>query len=147
MIKQGPRQKHEGASRLGEIMADREKVRVCDLAERTATFGEAAIRLARSVKIDPVTERLVPQLVAAATSVGANYAEAEEAESRRDFRHKLAVCAKECRESKHFIRMVAAAQPTLAEDARRLYREAHELVLILAAGLRSLDRRDGRPNP
>ena len=112
-----------------------------DLEERTARFGEEVITLAKRIALDPITQRLIPQLVAAATSVGANYCEAEEAESRKDFRHKLAICKKECRESKHFLRMVACARPALREDILRLHREAHQLNLIFAASIRTLDAR------
>jgi four helix bundle protein len=50
-----------------------------DLEERTARFGEAVIRFAKKIPIDPVTESLIKQLVSAATSVGANYCEADDA--------------------------------------------------------------------
>ena len=49
-----------------------------DLEERTALFGEAIIEFARKVPVDPVTTRLIPQLVAAGTSGGANYCEADD---------------------------------------------------------------------
>lgn len=118
-----------------------------DLEERTARFGEDVIALAKKITIDPVTERLVPQLVAAATSVGGNYGEAQEAESLKDFRHKLAVSKKESRESKHYLRMACAARPHLRDEIARLHREAHELNLILAASIRKVDARLPRPKP
>lgn len=49
-----------------------------DLEERTALFGESVIDFAKKVLVNPVTSRLIPQLVAAGTSVGANYREAKE---------------------------------------------------------------------
>jgi hypothetical protein len=52
------------------------KARVYDLEERTAKFGEAVIDFAKSIPQNPVTNRIINQLVGAATSVGANYAEA-----------------------------------------------------------------------
>ena len=50
-----------------------------DLEERTALFGEAVIAFARKIPRDPVTQRLISQLVGAGTSVGANYCEADDA--------------------------------------------------------------------
>jgi four helix bundle protein len=64
----------------------------------TALFGETVIRLCRQVKRDTVTDPLVRQLVRAATSVGANYCEANDAISRKDFRHRIAICRKEAKE-------------------------------------------------
>ena len=101
-----------------------------DLEERTAKFGEAIIRFARKIPIMPITQRLIPQLVGAGTSVGANYCEADDAESGQDFRHKIGICKKESRETKHFLRMIAVAVPELTDEARVHWQEAKELNLI-----------------
>ena len=104
--------------------------KVYDLEERTASFGENTIRLAKKIPINKITERIIPQLVAAATSIGANYCEADDAESPKDFKHKIGICKKEARETKHFLRMLAAAAPELADEARILWKEAKEIHLI-----------------
>ena len=101
-----------------------------DLEERTATFGEDVIRFCKKVKKGPITSPLVNQLVKAATSIGANYSEADDAESKKDFKHKVGICKKECREAKHFIRMIVAADKSLKIDAEILWQEAKELNLI-----------------
>jgi four helix bundle protein len=103
-----------------------------DLEERTARFGEEAVRFSRRIPRDPSNNRLIDQLVGAATSVPANYCEASESVSRKDFRYSISRCAKEAKETRLFLRMIAASEPTLANDARRLYREANELLLIFA---------------
>ncbi len=107
-----------------------------DLEERTALFGSAVIRFAKKIPRGvsfPENNRLVDQLVGAATSVGANYCEANEGVSKKDFRHPISRCVKEAKEAKFFLRMVVASEPQLAEEARRLYREASELLLIFAS--------------
>lgn len=101
-----------------------------DLEERTAKFGEAIIRFAKNIPVTPITQRLIPQLVGAGTSTGANYCEADDAESGRDFRHKIGICKKESREAKHFLRMIATAASELADEARIHWQEAKELNLI-----------------
>jgi four helix bundle protein len=106
---------------------------VYDLEERTACFGEAVIQFAKKIPRHPVNDRLVDQLVGAATSVGANYAEADDGVSRNDFRHRIGICRKEARESKHFLRMVAVAEESLKPEARVLWQEAKELHLIFCA--------------
>jgi len=104
-----------------------------DLEERTARFGEAVIGLAKKIATGPVNSPLINQLVRAATSVGANYAEADDAYSKKEFLMKIGICKKEARETKHWLRMLATAEPALKNDARVLWQEAKELHLIFAA--------------
>ncbi len=73
-----------------------------------------------------------------AASIGANYAEGDDAESKKDFRHKIGICRKESKEAKHWLRMIAAAEAQLMEQARILYKEAMELNLIFGAIRRKL---------
>jgi len=92
------------------------------------------------VRENPVTKPLVGQLVRAATSVGANYCEADEAESKKDFRHKIGICVKEARETKHWLQMMVAAAPEHRDAAAILWREAKELTLVFGAIARSCDK-------
>ncbi len=101
-----------------------------DLEERTAKFGENVILFCKKVPRNPITIPLITQLVKAGTSVGANYCEADDAESKKDFKHKIGIVKKESRESKHFIRMIVVAVPKLKEDGKPLWQEAKELNLI-----------------
>ena len=104
-----------------------------DLEERTAVFGEAVIRFAKTIPKNPVTTPLISQLVRAGTSVGANYCEADDAVSKKDFKNKIGFCRKEARETKLWLRLIAAAEPDLKTEARKLWHEAKELHLIFAA--------------
>src|SRR5437016_221416 len=91
--------------------------RVFDLEERTAQFGETVIRFCKTLPINPVTESIIRQLVKAGTSVGANYCEADDAVSGKEFRQKIGTCKKESREARYWLRMVAAVEPLRANDA------------------------------
>jgi four helix bundle protein len=104
-----------------------------DLEERTARFGEEVIAFAKRIPRGPVTDPLISQLVRAGTSVGANYCEADDAVSKKEFKHKIGTCKKEARETKLWLRLVAKAAPELQDEARKLWREAKELHLIFAA--------------
>ena len=108
-----------------------------DLEERTAQFGEAVIELVKTLAKDPINSPLVSQLVRAATSVGANYMEADGAESKKDFRHKISICKKESKETRHWLRMIAKANPSRETDCQTLSKEAHELTLIFSSILLS----------
>jgi four helix bundle protein len=116
----------------GRLRED-EPVRVFDLEERCAKFGEAVLRMLKTVAQGPLTNRLIDQLVGCSTSVGANYAEADDSVSPKDFRNRIGTCRKESRECKHFFRMLATASETHAPECRVLYREARELNLIFSA--------------
>ena len=105
---------------------------VYDLEERTARFGEAVIDFAKTMPQNPVTNRIIGQLVGAATSVGANYAEADDAVSKKEFLRNIGTCRKEARETKHFLRMAVRAVPELKSQARTLWQEAKELHLIFS---------------
>jgi len=107
-----------------------------DLEERTAVFGEAVLAFANDISKKPINLPLISQLVRAGTSVGANYCEADDAVSRKDFQHKIGICKKEARETKYWLRMVAFAEPRLKEQAKALWQEAKELHLIFAAIIR-----------
>lgn len=119
-------------------------MRKFDLEKRTSKFGREAIRFAKAVPRNPVTAPLVSQLVRAATSIGANYCEADNAESKKDFRHKLSICCKESRETVHWLRMLVEAAPKLAESPKPLAREATELNLIFHASIRTSSARESK---
>jgi len=104
-----------------------------DLEERTALFGEEIVRFAKTIPRDPGNDRLINQVVGAGTSVGANYCEASESVSKKDFLNIIGRCAKEAKETRFFLRMIAAAEPPLVVPARKLYREANELLLIFSS--------------
>src|SRR5438128_5570081 len=106
--------------------------RVYDLEERTARFGEAVIDLAKAIPQNAVTSRIISQLVGAGTSVGANYLEADDAVSKKEFLKNIGTCRKEARETKHFLRMIVRAVPELKPEARKLWMEAKELNLIFS---------------
>src|SRR6476659_7487655 len=87
-----------------------------DLEERTATFGESVISLAKSIPVNLITTSLIPQLVRAATAIGANFCEADDAGSRKEFMYRVSLCKREARETKHWLRMIVKAEPALRES-------------------------------
>ena len=109
-----------------------------DLEERTARFGESIILFCKKIPQGTITNPLITQLIKAGTSVGANFAEADDAVSKKDFKNKIGICKKEARESKHFLRMVSTAVPSLKSDAIYLWNEAKELNLIFNAIFRKI---------
>jgi four helix bundle protein len=103
------------------------------LDERTVLFGEAIIQFAKKIPRNPINDRLISQLIGAGTSVGANYCEADDSVSGKEFKHKIGTCRKESKETMFFLRMISTSEPDLAPEARRIWREAKELNLIFGA--------------
>jgi four helix bundle protein len=103
-----------------------------DLEERTAIFGENIIVFARTLNPDSVNKPLISQIIRSATSIGANYVEADGGVSKKDFRNKIGICKKESKETKHWLRMISKANPDKVDECRVLWKEAHELTLIFS---------------
>ncbi len=111
-----------------------------DLEERTAKFGEEIIKFTKSISETSINKSIKSQITRSGTSVGANYCEADNAESKKDFKHKIGICKKESRETMHWLRMTAIAIPEQKDEARMLWKEAKELNLIFNAIIHSANR-------
>lgn len=111
-------------------MTGEQKKKVYDPEERTARFGKEIIKFCNSLPRTPITTPLIVQLVKSGTSIGANYCEADDAESSLDFRNKIGICKKEARETKHFLRMLMTAILDCAPKIPVLLQEAAEIHLI-----------------
>ena len=122
--------KAEGKQKSNKRNRDQKKY---DLEERTAVFGERIIDFVKTLPDNVINRELIRQLVKAGTSVGANYSEADGAESKKDFNHKIAIYKKESKESKHWLRMIARANLNRKEDCKELWIEAQELTLIFSS--------------
>jgi len=104
-----------------------------DLEIRTAKFGEKVIEFAKKIPSGPITAPLISQLVRSGTSVGANYREANNASSKKDFINRIFYCKKESSETKYWLSMVAKAVKNLETEAGQNANEAQELTLIFAS--------------
>jgi len=113
-----------------------------DLEQRIGDFGVDVISFAKMIPRNTITLSLIDQFVRSGTSVGANYCEANEGLSKKDFVHRISICSKEIKETKYWIRMIVTAEPQLRDEAEKLWREAKELHLIFAAIKRKLNKED-----
>ena len=103
-----------------------------DLEERTAVFAEKIIDFVKSLKETAVNRKIISQLVGSSGSIGANYCESTEAESKKDFIHKIGVSKKETKEIKYWLRLLARVHPEHKEVVREFWTESHELLLIFS---------------
>jgi four helix bundle protein len=102
-----------------------------DLSDRTREFSKSMLRFLKQVKKDDLSKPLINQLIRSATSVGANYCEANGASSKKDFRNKIFICKKEIQETKYWIELLNEIILEKEKNSlRKLWKEAHELTLI-----------------
>jgi len=124
-------------SNPNDLMTTGIKTAGYDLEERTTHFSEQIIDFCQSLPKNEITRPIISQLIRSATSISANYCEADEAGSKRDFTNKIVISKKETKETKHWLRLIAHAIPKIAPESRRLWQEAHEFNLIFAAIVRT----------
>jgi four helix bundle protein len=112
--------------------------RVYDLEERLLGYAVRIIRVTESMKRSTAGLHIADQLLRSGTSPYGNHGEAEGAESRDDFVHKLRVCFKELRESRRWLKLVQRAELIdKPELLGALIEEADELVRIFAQSIQT----------
>ncbi len=89
------------------------------LSERILDYGARIIKVVQALPKTLVGRRIGDQLLCSGLSVGANFEEAQAAESRADFVHKLQIALKELRETNYWLRVVAKAGPLPTQGLRR----------------------------
>ncbi len=109
-----------------------------DLLERTEKFGIEVILFAKTIPKNCITVPLISQFIRSGTSVGANYHEADNAESKNDFVHKISISKKEAKETLYWTNMIINTCPELKSKALLIYQEAKELHLIFNAIINKL---------
>ena len=100
------------------------------LLERTLKFSENLIKVFSSLPKSPVNKVLVNQAIRSGTSIGANYREACEAESAKDFVHKVRICKKESKETVYWLELVIRANTKFSKDIEPLKGEVIEFITV-----------------
>lgn len=112
-----------------------------DLEERLLDYAVRIIRVTEKMKPTRAGDHVANQRLRSGTSPYGNHGEAEGAESRKDFIHKLRICYKELRESRRWLRLVYSA-PLISrpKQLEALLKEADELVRIFAKSLQTAEK-------
>ena len=131
----------EAVSEVWELREGEEGKRRFDLEERLLEFASAVIDLSERLPNSRAGNHVAGQILRSGTSPYPNHGEAEDAESRDDFIHKLKVCLKELRETRRWARLVrrkgwAADDPTLVF----VLGEAEELIRIFYSSIQTAKR-------
>ena len=112
--------------------------RTFDLEERLIDFAVRIIRIAESLPKTKIGNHIAGQLIRSGTSPAPNYGEAQGAESRSDFIHKMKICLKELRETKVWLIMIVRAN--LLKSKFKLESDIHEndeLISIFMASIKT----------
>lgn len=115
-----------------------------DLCKRTVQFSKDIVDFLRNIPDSNLTKPIVSQLIRSGTSIGANYHEADECNSKKDFINKINIAKKETKETKYWLEILSHTYPPCKEVARILWKEAHELNLIFSKSINT--SRDGKQN-
>jgi len=103
-----------------------------EVSERLLEYGVRAIRVVESLPRTLVGRRIGDQLLRSSMSIGANYEEAQGAESREDFVHKLQIALKEVRESNYWLRLLAKAEIVPSNRLSAILDESNQLRSMLS---------------
>jgi len=104
-----------------------------DLEERTLKFAKDCIDLYKKVEKNVINNELVKQSVRATCSIGANYREANDTITKKDFLHKSSICRREAKESKYWLELILHANQKLSKEIEPLIDEALQLARIFAS--------------
>jgi four helix bundle protein len=104
-----------------------------DLEERTLEFAKRIIRLCKQLPQTVINKEIVAQLIRSSGSVGANYREANDSLSKKDFSYRIKISRKEAKESHYWLELLQEANPEYKEDVTKLLSEAVELRKIFSA--------------
>lgn len=102
------------------------------LEERTEKFGISLIMFVNNIKPSFCNKNILNQILRSGTSIGANYREANGAESKKDFTHKIALSKKEAKETEYWLKMLFTSNPETKEIGIPIYNELMELIKIFA---------------
>jgi len=104
-----------------------------DLEERTLLFAKSALGFCKDLPKTLICEEIAKQLIRAATSVGANYIEANEALGKKDFVMRIRICRKEAKECGYWLKLVEVSDPDLVKEREILLEESIELMKIFGS--------------
>ncbi|MBM3119342.1 MAG: four helix bundle protein [Chloroflexi bacterium] len=104
-----------------------------DLEERTLRFAKEVIQLVNILPKTAANIEVIKQLIRSSGSVGANYIEANEALSKKDFTMRIKICRKECKESRYWLRLIEVKRGNTENKQQSLVNEATELMKIFGS--------------
>ena len=129
----------------GQYTSMKENPREFDLEDRLVDYAAAIIELTEALPNTRAGNHVAGQLLRSGTSPAPNYGEAQAAESRRDFTHKMGICLKELRESRIWLRIIRRRAMLKELIVEPNMRETEELIRIFKTSIATAKRNDSKP--
>jgi len=104
-----------------------------DLEDRTLEFGKRVIRMCKSLPSNIINDKLINQVMRSGTSIGANYREANETETKKDLQFRLRISRKEGKETIYWLELIVESNPGFKKRIEPLLQETVELVKIISS--------------
>jgi four helix bundle protein len=104
-----------------------------DLEERTLNFAKEVIEFAKTLPRSTANAEITKQVIRSSGSIGANYIEANESLSKKDFVMRIKICRKESKESSYWLKLAEVKDSDGENRRRRLIEEATELTKIFSS--------------
>jgi four helix bundle protein len=104
-----------------------------DLEERTLKFAKSVLKLCKQLTRNVINKELISQLVRSSGSVGANYREANDSLSKKDFRHRIKVTRKEAKETHYWLELLKETNTQYGNEINPLLKESLELRKIFSS--------------
>ena len=133
----GKSKKEKGKGKKGKVGIAQNR----DLEERTFQFAVSSIGFLKNIKYTKENEVIKYQLAKSATSVGANYEEAQGVFSKDDFKYKMSICFREAKESNYWLRLIKATEISRDHKLEELLKESYELKNIFGSIMKKIHRR------
>ena len=109
-----------------------------DLEKRTFRFSVDVIKFLKTIKYSKENDVIKYQLAKSATSIGANYEEAQGAYSKEDFKYKIGICFRESKESNYWLRIIKATEISNSENLNYLLQESKEIKSIFGSIMKKI---------
>jgi len=105
----------------------------CDLEDRTLEYSKRIIKMCKTLPKNNINYWLSDQCIRSRISMGANYREANETKTKKDFQSRIRICRKEGKETAYWLKLIVDANPEYNKRIKPLLKETGEFVNIFAA--------------
>ena len=127
-------------------MTEIQKTKIYDLEDRTLEFGKRIVRMCQALPKKSINFTLLDQVARSGTSLGANYREANETDTKKDFQYRIRICRKEGKETVYWLKLIIEANPDFIKRIEPLLQETIELVKIFATILEKTKNKEENKN-
>lgn len=117
-------------------MTEIKNIKQYDLEDRTFKYAKACREFVKMLPRTIGNLEDMPQLIRSSGSIGANYIEANESISKKDFVHRIKICRKEAKETRYWLQLIDYGRLDPEKDLRDLINEATELMMIFSSIMR-----------